>query len=199
MTGGLPQEAHLWNEAGRAQMWGANRAAISGQPHDIWEAQPDVVVDHPMYPGEAGITQAPIPPNRLRLLSEGTTAKTSAQQVMYHLAPRDARESIQQNGIDWNRATNPLPNDDGPDGQEEWPRANYLFHEYPDMKSAWDDVYEVNAEGLTLHPDPYHPEGDYASYTHETIPPHRIRLLPAEHTSAAKQNGQSYPRGVAQR
>ena len=80
MTGGLPQEAHLWNEAGRAQMWGANRAAISGQPHDIWEAQPDVVVDHPMYPGEAGITQAPIPPNRLRLLTEERTANLTPEE-----------------------------------------------------------------------------------------------------------------------
>jgi GNAT superfamily N-acetyltransferase len=95
--------------------------------------------------------------------------KTAA---MYHWAPKDARDDIEQHGLDHTRAPSFDPDSHGPHGV-------FLHH---DRATAQDwvpgidrthDLYEVDTHGVALHPDPYD-TGD-ASYTPHPIPPSRIK------------------------
>ncbi len=71
-------------------------------------------------------------------------------RVMYHIAPTEARRSIEQHGLDWRRL--------GLGGAYR-PLGNYLWDSFDFAlwyAQAYDDydVWAVNVEGLELRPDP---------------------------------------------
>lgn len=99
------------------------------------------------------------------------SGKISASQVMYHGAPSSARDSIAQNGIDYRILHG---EGEAPEGYGQ--RGNYLAEQprWAIPANASGDIYEVDASGLNLRPDPAW-EGGW--YTQESIPSERVRYL----------------------
>ncbi len=94
--------------------------------------------------------------------------------VMYHWAPKAARNDIARHGLDHRRSSGYDPKSPGVHG-------NYLHHTesaardwVPDIDRTH-DLYQVNAAGLDLRPDPYD-TGD-ASYTPKPVSPGRLKLV----------------------
>jgi len=131
-------------------------------------------------------------------------SKVASHQIMYHLAPPAARESILQHGLDatqaafnwrddypWERMPDQQREVVAPDGQYLW--ADLKEAEYQYEMGIYDeqplDLWEVNVEGLDVHPDPWRPASqmtmyDTAYYTPDPIQPERLKLLePAERIS----------------
>ena len=107
-------------------------------------------------------------------------AHTSSQQVMYHVAPRSARESILANGLDHR-----VLHGEGEAPEGYGARGNYLSEQLSDAQSyAQDtdsDIWVVDHNGLDLTPD----EAWYKGwYSQSPIPPNRLRLLSDDRTAA---------------
>ena len=123
-------------------------------------------------------------------------------QVMYHVAPRSARESILANGL------RPAGDEDETMWGESNPEAVYLFGNHEDAhhwinhsnENGYDwaapwDVWQVNTEGLQ-------PEQDWmmmpgvrsydSNMVYEPIPPNRLRLLTDEHIGAIRSRQPKY-------
>lgn len=120
-----------------------------------------------------------------------------AGKVMYHIAPVEARESIEQYGLDHSRSgAGPIISGDG----EELPKANYLYNNSESAQEAFKarndpnrpvDLYEVNVDGLPLEADPY--EDVEAAMSHTPIEPQRLtrlsKLSHYEHLLAPEGDG----------
>lgn len=96
--------------------------------------------------------------------------------VMYHWAPKDARDDIAEHGLDHTRAPGFDPSTHGPHGT--------FMHHTRELADGWvpdiartHDLYEINTDGLRLHPDPY--DTDDASYNEHAVPPARLRRVEA--------------------
>lgn len=129
---------------------------------------------HRLYAEHLGAEAAEMFWRLMEPYMEGKTAKTAGTpSKLFHAAPKSARDSIAQHGLDWTVGN--------PDGHA--PNGNF-FHvtraAIDDMMSdglaATHDLYEVNVRGLGLHfeQDPYDTE---AIYTPTTIPPERLRRV----------------------
>lgn len=119
-----------------------------------------------------------IRPGDLHHYASRTAAKA------YHYAPRSARDSIAQHGLDWRKS----PAASAPrDPRNKAPVATYFS---PDMGTALEmelgedyDLYEVDISGLSTTPDPYQPED--AFYTLDPIPPSKVRRVTSAKTAGA--------------
>jgi hypothetical protein len=106
-------------------------------------------------------------------------------QFMYHYSPGEGERvaSIKKHGL--------LPHDptSGHSYAEEsgGPAGVYLFHDAEQAHLLDDgDVWKVNVKGLTVHKDPWldHANEGTASYSPQSIPPHRV-----EHLGPARGGG----------
>lgn len=153
--------------------------------HQGYEDQVNKTVDHevrhamqeadwvPKWPGQ------PYGPWANEDDAEGHSfSKQAAQQVMYHVAPSGARESIEQNGLTvqepserlWHESQDGVHLWDNDGDARDWIEwSNEQGHEWA---SPW-DIWEVDANGLNVSPDPEMRN----SFVTQNIPPDRIRRI----------------------
>lgn len=133
------------------------------------------------------VVREPIGPERLILLNNERLG-AAPQVYYYHVAPRSARESIAQHGLDFGRRVEP----DWRDWYEEEmrnkaPQGNYLWADPSEARDMWEhtpdhDIYQVDAKGLDIEPDPFREHSDFSGYDHayivrQPIPTHRLQII----------------------
>lgn len=108
---------------------------------------------------------------------------TPPAREMYHVAPQTARDSIAKRGIHYEYNTGSPWEDEDDEENAYQPVANYVFHHlhdaqrYAQERDAPHDIWQVNASGLGLHPDPEGGSEIAASYAEEPISPDRLSLV----------------------
>lgn len=114
-----------------------------------------------------------------KLAAVAATATAAGKMVLYHAAPKEAREDILANGLDWRRSPRAS---EPPDPRNLAPVAVYFsltkddaLDMMSDGLSETHDLYEVDVKGLSLAPDPYQP--DAAVYTRDRVPADRLRIV----------------------
>lgn len=190
---------------------------ISAYPH-----QGSGTWDSPLYGEEytfpddntlnfADTTRVSNPQNDVHL-SLTDDAEDTGRQIMYHMAPVTARESIFEYGLHPELGERLWQGDQFT--EENYPKAIYLFKSLKDMDYSnpsrtfgWPgDVWEVNVEGLNLEVDPLSPslfpEDDpewkglpQYMMVREPIPPERLRLLGTENQGWGRGHEDEYPWG----
>jgi len=104
---------------------------------------------------------------------------------MWHISPRENRESILAHGLNWELSSE---NDrleggihpDAEPAENEWPRGQYLFKDRPEHTVAAEgmDIYRVRVDGLTIKPDPYLGVWNGQTFvTFSPIPADRVELI----------------------
>lgn len=114
---------------------------------------------------------------------EYIASRLASMPTFFHAAPRHARESILQHGLDATKGAKMWE-------QADYPTGNYLYrtyddayyqactHAYPELEELEPidmDVWRVNGEGLNVKPDPLMPDG--AHMTGEPVHPSRLSLV----------------------
>jgi 2'-5' RNA ligase len=161
-----PKPSDYW-KLDENRPWGSQAEIIGwgDDPDDThWAWNNDRAVAH----------RGPIPPEAIR---PWRVSKQGAAQIMYHVAPAHARQSIEQHGIDHGRKTwewrTPEQDED-----ELHPHGNYLFADraeaerYAQLDGS--HLYAVDASGLPLINDHDTTSGHY---TTEPIGPERLTRL----------------------
>lgn len=111
-------------------------------------------------------------------------SKVAAGQIMYHVAPVSARDSIQKYGLDWNRSGSPNYAEESGDtpgnwlyDREPWPEVHYL----PEHEDVWAvDVSDLQPNQMWT----YEQDEPGAFMLDRPVPPERLTL----HRPAGEQH-----------
>ena len=157
------------------EAWTTNASLLSHEVMGVGWFDPDLIE-------ETELAREEISKTDWELVKEA-----SAPTKLYHAAPKSARDSIAQHGLDWHIGN---PGGSAPHGNFFHQSREAIDDMMSDGLSETHDLYEVDVKGLNLsfEVDPYQ---DDAVYEAEPIPASRVRRVASK--EASSEDGREDP------